>query len=404
MSDPRDTFDPLIRKAFQSEGLKSYYLKFRGGNEKGEGYIGDIVFVDVFATKLDGAETVYSLVLKTGGKNKSMRQIVRLGFEREIYIYSKVIPAFWQLQEEYGMVKFASIPRCYLTILTDSQETLLLQDIKSVGFQLYDRKTVMNLDHIKLVLKVLGQWHALSFGLQTKHRLEFSRLTSKWKCPAEEIFVKSHVGKWMNLAQKHLLSVLEESGESELLLKYKQKTDNHMATSIVKDILYMEKEHVVITHGDCWNNNLMFKYENTSEASPTDLCILDFQISTLSSPVIDLSYFIYAVSSTDQLEHFDSLLQIYHQSLSHYLRQMDCDPQNIFSFTDLLDHWSKYSAYGAMINPLIVCDNLVDKDNAASYANINEVYESIIESVDKKHSELFSSRLIAVARHFTKDV
>lgn len=132
--------------------------------------------------------------------------------------------------------------------------------------------------------------------------------------------------------------------------------------------------------------------------------ILDFQISTLSSPVIDLSYFIYAVSSSDQLEHFDALLQTYHQSLSHYLLQMNCDPQHIFSYMDLLDHWNKYSAYGAMINPLIVCDNLVDKDDAASYGNKNEVYESIIESVDKKQSELFSSRLIAVARHFTKDV
>lgn len=159
------------------------------------------------------------------------------------------------------MVKFASIPRCYLTILTDNQETLLLQDIKTLGFQLYDRKTVMNLDHIKLVLKVLGQWHALSFGLQAKHPLEFSKLTFKWKCPAEEIFVKSHVGKWMNLAQKHLLSVLADAGELELLLKYKKKTNNHLATSIVKDILYMQKEHVVVTHGDCWNNNLMFKYQ-----------------------------------------------------------------------------------------------------------------------------------------------
>lgn len=109
MSDPRDTFDPLIRKALQSEGLKSYYLKFRGGNEKGEGYIGDIVFVDVFATKLDGAEIVYSLVLKTGGKNKTMRPIVRLGFEREIHVYSKVIPAFWKFQVNCSVVLLNSL-------------------------------------------------------------------------------------------------------------------------------------------------------------------------------------------------------------------------------------------------------------------------------------------------------
>lgn len=164
-------------------------------------------------------------------------------------------------QKENNMPLFSSIPRCYLTILTDHQEALVLQNIKSLGFKLYDRKTVMTLDHMKLVLKTLGQWHALSFILNHKQPEKFAELTSNLRCPAIEIFVNSHVGKWMNVAQEHLLYVLKKSDELELLKKYREKTKNQLATDIVKDILFTEEKQAVVTHGDCWNNNLMFKYQ-----------------------------------------------------------------------------------------------------------------------------------------------
>lgn len=128
--------------------------------------------------------------------------------------------------------------------------------------------------------------------------------------------------------------------------------------------------------------------------------MLDFQISSISSPVLDLSYFIYAVSSEEQLQHFDEFLQTYYNSLHVTLQQLHCNSEELFPYHDLLDHWRQYAAYGAMINPLIVCDNLVDKDDAVSYSNKDLKYESIIQSVDQKQNELFSARLMAVAKHF----
>ncbi|CAG9762930.1 unnamed protein product [Ceutorhynchus assimilis] len=395
-----DALKALVTRALENENLEKYELKFRGGNEKGEGYIGELTFVDVLGEKSNGEAICYSLVLKIGGKNKTMRPIVRLGFEREVQIYAQVIPAFWKLQANFNMDLFSSIPKCYLTLLSDEQEALVLQNLKSTGFKLYNRKSVMTLDHMGLVLKLLGQWHALSFALKAKNPQQFNELTAAWKCPANEIFVNSHVGHWMNVAQEHLLYVLKESKELELLKKYQEKTQNKLATNIIKEILFMEEQQIVITHGDCWNNNLMFKYQANS---PTDVTMFDFQISNLSSPVLDLSYFIYAVSSEEQLQHFQEFLQIYYQSLSQYLSQMDCDPQKIFSFADLQNHWKKYAAYGAMISPLTVCDSLVDKEDAVCYGNKHEKYESIIKSVEGKRNVAFWARLIAVAKHFTYD-
>lgn len=94
-----EKYENLVYKALKNENFNQYQIKFLGGTEKGEGYIGDIAFVDVHGTKKgEDNEVVYSLVLKTGGKGRTLRSIVRLGFEREIHIYSKVIPYFWTLQ------------------------------------------------------------------------------------------------------------------------------------------------------------------------------------------------------------------------------------------------------------------------------------------------------------------
>lgn len=165
------------------------------------------------------------------------------------------------LQQEQELQKFSSIPRCYLTILTDDDEALVLENLKSSGFKLYDRTKVMSLNHINLVLGVLGQWHALSFALQKMKPFEFEQLTSNWKCPVTKIFVNSHVGRWMNMAQKHLIGLMQKVGEEKLLRSYQQKTENKLATDILDEILSKDIQQVVVTHGDCWNNNLMFKYQ-----------------------------------------------------------------------------------------------------------------------------------------------
>ncbi|KAL1505451.1 hypothetical protein ABEB36_005019 [Hypothenemus hampei] len=400
MSSAEAKLRNLVEKALFSENLEKYELKFCGGTEKGEGYIGDITFVDVLGENRHGSKVEYSLVLKTGGQNKTLRPIVRLGFEREIHVYSKILPAFWNLQDEHLMKRFQSIPRCYLTMLSDHNEALVLENIKSLGFKLYDRKQVMTLDHIQAVLKVLGQWHALSFALKEKKPLLLEQLTCNWKCTAAAIFVNSHVGEWINLAQKYLIQTLEVQEELELLHKYKEKTRNQTATDIIKSILSIEKHQVVVTHGDCWNNNLMFKYQDFSLNVPSEVKILDFQIASISSPVIDLSYFIYAVSSEEQLQHFPQLLKTYYEALSACLQEIECVPDQIFSYSDLIRHWQNFSAYGAMVNPMVVCDNLVDKDDAVSYTNNNENYETIIQTVDQKQKKLFTSRIVAVAKHF----
>jgi len=64
-----------------------------------------------------------------------------------------------------------------------------------------------------------------------------------------------------------------------------------------------EKGLNVLTHGDLWLNNIMFKGQSVR--------FLDFQLVNFTSPAIDLHYFIYTSTTLDvRMHHRDRLLQV----------------------------------------------------------------------------------------------
>ena len=76
----------------------------------------------------------------------------------------------------------------------------------------------------------------------------------------------------------------------------------------------------VLTHGDLWSNNLMFKYNDKNE--PTDVLMVDFSAGFFGSPGIDLAYLICSSSTEDIKEkEIDYLLNFYHQHLVQSLKK-----------------------------------------------------------------------------------
>ncbi|ENN80232.1 hypothetical protein YQE_03339, partial [Dendroctonus ponderosae] len=57
------------------------------------------------------------------------------------------------------------------------------------------------------------------------------------------------------------------------------------------------------THGDCWSNNLMFKYRANGELEYIKL--LDHQLGRDSTPVHDLSYLFYSGASKAEFDKLD---------------------------------------------------------------------------------------------------
>lgn len=103
-------------------------------------------------------------------------------------------------------------------------------------------------------------------------------------------------------------------------------------------------EFKVLTHGDCWSNNIMFKYD--AFGNIVDTVFINFQISKYGSPVRDLVFFI--LTSTrleDKLTHFDYFIKYYHDQLISNLKHLSY-PKKFPKLTDLHLSVLDYSSFG----------------------------------------------------------
>jgi thiamine kinase-like enzyme len=91
--------------------------------------------------------------------------------------------------------------------------------------------------------------------------------------------------------------------------------------SLVEVIEPMGNGFRVLSHGDVWVNNFMFKYE---EGNLADVLFIDYQLPFWGSPACDLFYlFISSIRDEDKLQNFDNLMEFYHRELVSSLKKLD---------------------------------------------------------------------------------
>ncbi|RZB39218.1 EcKinase domain containing protein, partial [Asbolus verrucosus] len=154
------------------ENLTKLSTKILGNSEKGDGYAGDIIFVFATATTDAGLTKEYNLVLKCSKRSQILRETspVKDAFFNEIYVYNVVLPAFTQFQEEKGFTHpFDSVPKCYGTFTDDNMEVIVFENLKNVGYSLWDKKKPLTRRHVDMVINEYAKFHAVSLAMQDQN-------------------------------------------------------------------------------------------------------------------------------------------------------------------------------------------------------------------------------------------
>jgi len=61
--------------------------------------------------------------------------------------------------------------------------------------------------------------------------------------------------------------------------------------------------------------------------------MLDFQLARCASPIIDLSFLIYACTlKSFRDQYFDEMLKMYHSELSNAIKLLGSDPEKLYSW------------------------------------------------------------------------
>lgn len=134
------------------------------------------------------------------------------------------------------------------------------------------------------------------------------------------------------------------------------------------------------------------------------MIFLDFQLVRVGSPVIDLSYFLYCCADRNVLENFDFILQAYHSSLSDFLNDLGCDPEDVFPFKKLKEHWREFGKYGLIQSLFLLKISLCDSSEAPDLMETAENGEDFKDSFQIKiqNQDEYNRRIKDVFEHFAE--
>lgn len=232
---------------------------------------------------------------------------------------------FRQFEESKGIIAeeggFNEYPTCYAVVDEAPYECLILEDLGVDNFVMLDRLTdEITADHVKLVMRALGKFHALSFALKDQQPEKFKELSSQ----LVEIFYRvdnENIRKFLDPFGPGVIKLAESMGDDHITEKIRELFTGDMCQKLADLVDGSHAEpYAVIGHSDCWNNNTLFKFDENH--NPVEMRLLDFQISRYVSPVYDLIHYIFNCTQKElRDQHYEDFLKVYHSSLSDHLER-----------------------------------------------------------------------------------
>lgn len=346
--------EDIVHRELDSDDVA---MELSAGSNKGDNYMG-VVFRAQAECRQSGKKL--NVIIKLPPQNEARRNqfFTRPSFEREISFYTEIYPMMVEFQREKGInvedgsEAFNQIPHCYQTSLVELEEAIMMGDLKESGFEMFDRHQEQKFEHFELVMRTLGRYHALSLALKDQHpeRIEPHKSMVELFTTRED---DGQMDQWFTMLTTRMMEALDQEQDPEVYEKVKNAMDGTFMDKI-KELTNgkLAEPYAVICHGDCWNNNMLFKHEN---GIPVDIRLLDWQIARYASPVLDLMYFLFTASTKRfRDKHYETLLDIYHQSLSSFMRRLGSDPEKLFPRKALDDQLKKFGRFGLFMAVMLL--------------------------------------------------
>lgn len=122
---------------------------------------------------------------------------------------------------------------------------------------------------------------------------------------------------------------------------------------------------------------------------------MDWQCSGIASPVFDLSHHIFCTADLAKHSDLNTFLQVYYKSFSKTLALFNCDAEEIFSYSKLIDHWKKFSRFGFFLGNFIIkfCFPKkskfdIDYGKLKKEDNIEDLFDFDVDNKDEYYERL----------------
>ncbi|XP_053694635.1 uncharacterized protein LOC128742328 [Sabethes cyaneus] len=242
-------------------------------------------------------------------------------FRNEVEFYNTIMPEFVTFQKRKcnntttGGQIFRAVPQCYLA----QDDLIMLEDLQVRGFSMPDRQAGLGMEQMRATLTELSKFHAVSLAYRKQHPSEFSKLKAK---VYEGVFSRANAEWYKNyydILTRNAIEMVTQAIPEKV--EYLDKLEGFLSDCFgnMVELVNEESKLSVICHGDCWTNNILYKYDDKGCISET--CFVDFQLIRYGSLALDLAYLIYCCTDASlRKENLQNWLRIYQQQLVKSLK------------------------------------------------------------------------------------
>lgn len=329
-----DYMDEAIRRIAVEQGFTPDLFSVDFDEETGIECDGFATFV--FKVVVYGDDRKFVLWCKVP-PNDDQRSLAL--FKREVFFYREILPAFYEFQAEKGICRergegFYSAPKCYLAHCDmekdEPEAAIILEYDENYEKWDWDKFEPMDLEHTTLLMQQLGRLHAISFAMKEQKPELFEKFKQK------DVLVENN----------DLVTLMKESFDRGLTTMKTRFAAEQDKIQRIRDDVFREltacldpvknEPYCVVSHGDCWINNLIYTHDENNTAR--SVVLTDWQSSRYASPFLDLGYFFFICSGAQfRKDHMDVLLQHYHNALKDMLDgRLGGDTDRQFPFSALL--------------------------------------------------------------------
>ncbi|KAG7177251.1 putative Ecdysteroid kinase-containing protein 4 [Homarus americanus] len=231
--------------------------------QKGDNYANVVTSVSV-SYSIHGKDQSVSYVVKINTKHNvdnEMDFFIAILFKKEAEFYEEIMPLLNSELTSVGLRELR-MPTWFHTHCEDGQDMIFLENLRPQGYQMFDRRKVMDVPHATLVLQELARMHAASRLLQARTPDEefcdqFKYIKTTWTnfCDTAKEMVNNFFASTICNAEEMLHKVKGYELAEQWMAKNKTDTAGVIERHLIRD-----PKFDVICHGDCWNNNVLFRF------------------------------------------------------------------------------------------------------------------------------------------------
>lgn len=272
-------------------------------------------------------------------------------FNNELILYGDVLSCFLKQEKErmkYITSHVTCIPKC-LSVGKHDEPFIIIENLKEQGYVPLNLREPLSLKCIQTVLKQLGRFHAYSFAMKNQHPELFAQATGKLRETAFYENVSPTYRKLFIHAIHDAFKLAQQNFPKDSL--YVRKLSLFVLDIFNKMIFLAkgddeDKQYFVVTHGDLWPNNMLYKISIDKREHTGNIVFVDFQGCRCSSPAQDLILvLLVSIDQSTRERHREDLIRTYHAALCETLEQFGSDPLRLFPYLALQSQIRKHARF-----------------------------------------------------------